>query len=331
VRYLLEGSVRKSSDRMRITAQLIEAATGFHVWAHRCDGKLVDVFDLQDELASSVIAAIVPKLEQAEVRRAMRKLTASLDAYDYYLRGVASFYQLTKEAVSEALQQFCKAIELDADFASAYGMAAWCYSQRRRSRWAADPSAERAEARRLALKAAELGKDDALALCLAGNTLSWVSHELDTGAALVDRALELNPNLAIAWRHKAWGRVWLGEPEPAVEAALRGMRLSPVDPLLHDMETALAHAHFIAGRYEMAVSWAEKAWRQEGALFSTPRILAASYVFVGRLGDARSAMSRMLELSPGMCISDVKDRSPFRRPDDLKRYSEGLRLAGLPD
>ena len=168
----LEGSVRKAANRVRITGQLIDATTGAHLWADRFDGTLEDVFDLQDRVTVSVVGAIAPKLEQAEIERAKRKPTESLDAYDYYLRGTASLHQGTKEAISEALRLFYRAIELDPEFSSAYGMAAWCYVVRKVNGWMGDDLAQEvAETRRLARRATELGKDDAVALFGAGTLL----------------------------------------------------------------------------------------------------------------------------------------------------------------
>lgn len=331
VRYALEGSMRKSGKRIRITGQLIDAATGTHLWADRFDGSLADIFDLQDKVAASVAGAIAPKLEQAEIERTKRKRTENLDAYDYYLRGLASFHRETRESNGEALRHFYKAIELDQDFASAYGMAAWCFSQRTRDGWVTDWSQERAETKRLALRAAELGKDDALALCVAGIALALVVHDLDAGTALIDRAVQLNPNLAIAWYCSAWVRVWLGEPKLAIKHAERAMRLSPLDPLLHGMEAATALAHFIAGRYDAATSWAEKAFHKQGKFHATIRILAASHALAGRLDKARTAMARMREVNPTLRLLDLVDLVPFRRPDDFARYAEGLRRAGLPE
>ena len=158
VRYVLEGSVRKAGDRVRITGQLIDASTGAHLWADRFDGGLEDIFDLQDQVTASVVGAIAPKLEQAEIERAKRKPTESLDAYDYYLRGMAGVHRWTREANDEALKMFYRAIELDPDFASAYGMAARCYSQRKTAGWMTDRAKEVAEAARLARRAAELGQ-----------------------------------------------------------------------------------------------------------------------------------------------------------------------------
>jgi adenylate cyclase len=179
VRYVLEGSVRKAANRLRITGQLIDASTGVHLWADRFDGGIEDVFDLQDDVTSCVIGAIAPKLEQAEIERAKRKPTESLDAYDYYLRGMASVYGSTKESLGEALRLFYKAIELDPDFASAYGVAAWCYFWRLVNGWMTNRVQEITEASRLAGRAAELGKDDAVALSFsAGLRLASLSATL---------------------------------------------------------------------------------------------------------------------------------------------------------
>jgi adenylate cyclase len=167
-RYVLEGSVRKAGNRVRITGQLIDASNGAHLWADRFDGGLEDIFDLQDEVTTSIVGAISPKLEQAEIERAKRKPTEKLAAYDYFLRGMANIYQRTKEANLGALQNFQRAIEIDPDFATAYGMCAYCYVWRKAYGWMEDREREAAETERLARKAAKLGADDAVALCEAG-------------------------------------------------------------------------------------------------------------------------------------------------------------------
>jgi TolB-like protein len=210
VRYVLEGSVRKAANKVRITGQLIDTSTRTHLWANRFDGSLGDIFDLQDQVTASVVGAIAPKLEQAEIERAKRKPTESLDAYDFYLRGIASLYQWTKESVSEALRLFYRAIELDPDFASAYGMAVRWYARRKADGWTTDRVRETAEAERLARRAAEVGKDDAVALCLGGFGLAYVVGDLARGAAMIDQALVLNPNLAVAWSWSGWVRTFHG-------------------------------------------------------------------------------------------------------------------------
>jgi hypothetical protein len=175
VRYVLEGSVRKATNRIRITGQLIDTATGAHIWADRFDGGLEDVFDLQDRVTTNVVGAIAPTLERAEIERAKRKPTERLDAYDYFLRGMASVHQWTSDANDGALRMFRKAIELDPDFASAYGMAAWCYTWRWINRWTIDRVQETAEATRLARRAVDLGEDDAVALERGGYALAFVA------------------------------------------------------------------------------------------------------------------------------------------------------------
>jgi TolB-like protein len=202
VRYVLEGSVRKATNRVRITGQLIEAATGVHLWADRFEGTLDDIFELQDQVATSVVGAIAPQLERAEIARAMRKPTESLDAYDYYLRGMANFHRGTRQAISEALPLFHRSIDLDPDFASAYGMAAACHYWRKMNNWTSDRAQEFAEGARLANRAVELGASDAVALSRGGHAYAHFGGDLDRGVAAVDRALVLNPNLSTAWYPK---------------------------------------------------------------------------------------------------------------------------------
>ena len=338
VRYVLEGGVRKSVDRVRITAQLIDASTGAHLWADRFDGSLEDIFELQDQVTASVVGAIAPRLEQAEVERAKHKPTESLDAYDYFLRGIACLHSWTKESNDEALRLFNKAIELDSDFASAYGMASWCYVRRKGSRWIVDRAQETAETARLARRAAELGWDDAVALAWGGFALAYVVHDVEVGAALIDRALQLNPNLAEAWHFSGWVRIYLGEPEVAIEHLAHAMRVSPLDPLTFVAQMAIAFAHFFAGRYDDASSWAEKALatsppglRERPVYHPALLIAAASNSLAGRLEEARNAIARLRQLNPTPHISNLKNQIPLRRPEDLARYTEGLRKAGLTD
>jgi tetratricopeptide (TPR) repeat protein len=334
VRYVLEGSVRKAANRVRITGQLINATTGMHLWADRFDGALEDIFDLQDQVTTSVVGTIAPKLEQAEILRAKRKPTESLGAYDYYLRGIASIHAVfggTKEAVTDALQLFYRAIELDPDFASAYGMAAWCYVLRRNYGWITDGAQEIAEVERLARRAAELAKDDAVALYTSGFALARIVGYLDAGAALIDRALTVDPNLAAAWHLSGWVRIYLGEPEMAIEHMVRATRLNPFDPLIFGMQNGTAAAHFLAGRYDEASSWAEKALREHSNYLPALRMAAAGHALAGRVAEAQKAMARMRQIDPELRCSNLTDIVPFRGPEDSARYVQGLRRAGLPE
>ena len=189
VRYVLEGSVRKAANRVRITGQLVDTATGAHLWAERFDGGLGDIFDLQDQVTESVVGAIAPAVEKAEIERAKRKPTESLDAYALYLRGLAKFYQLaSRQANGEALRLFNRAIELDPDFAAAYARAANCHVFAKTNGWISNTASEIAEVTRLAQRAVELDKDDAIALAASGWALAYVVHDLEAGAALIDRA-----------------------------------------------------------------------------------------------------------------------------------------------
>jgi TolB-like protein len=331
VRYVLEGSVRKSANRVRLTGQLIDAATGVHLSAERFDGDLEDIFDLQDRLTASVVGAITPKLEQAEIERAKRKPTESLDAYDYFLRAMARFYRWSRVTNDEAMRLFFKALQFDPEFATAYAMAAWCYAWRKISGWMTDPAREITEGARLAWRAVELGKDDAVALARAGHALALLIGDLDSGAAYVDRALVLDPNLARGWYASGWVRNYRGEPEVAIEHLARAMRLSPLDPTLYHMQVGTGFAHMLVGRFDEASSWAEKAFREEQNYHPAAMVKAASSALAGRLEEAGRAMERLRQIDPTLRISNLKDRHPIRRPADLARLADGLRIAGLPE
>ena len=201
-----------------------------------------------------------------------------------------------------------------------------------------DRAQETAETARLARRAAELGWDDAVALAWGGFALAYVVHDVEVGTALIDRALLLNPNLAEAWHFGGWVRIYLGEPEVAIEHLAHAMRLSPLDPLTFVAQMAIAFAHFFAGRYDDASSWAEKALaaspprlREQPVYHPALLIAAASNALAGRLEEARNAIARLRQLNPTPHISNLKNQIPLRRPEDLARYAEGLRKAGLPD
>ncbi|WP_342729223.1 adenylate/guanylate cyclase domain-containing protein [Bradyrhizobium sp. B097] len=331
VRYVLEGSIRKAGGRVRITGQLIDAASGAHLWADKFDGSLEDVFDLQDRITMSVVAAIAPKLDQAEIERSKRKPTEKLDAYDYYLRGLAVVEGATKDENEEALRLFYKAIEIDAKFALAHAMLARCFTLRKANGWMADVAMESAETARQARRAVELGRDDAAVLSRAGYALARVVFEPEEGADLIERALALNPHLSSAWQFGGLLKAFRGEPETAIEHLAHAMRLSPLDPSLYSMQTATALAHFVAGRYDESVLWAEKASREDPNFLPAIRIIATSAGNSGQLERAQKAAKRMLEIDPAFRVSRLTDHVPLRRPDDLARYAEGLRRAGLPE
>ncbi len=333
VRYVLEGSVRQAANRVRITGQLVDTATGAHLWAERFDGGLGDTFDLQDQVTESVVGAIAPAVEKAEIERAKRKPTDSLDAYALYLRGLARFYQFTgRQANDEALRLFNSAIELDPDFAAAYGRAALCYAFAKGNGWISVTGNEIAKVAELAQRAVELGKDDAIALAASGWAVTFVVRDLGGGAALIDRALGLNSNLAEAWFYGGWVKNYLGEPKLAIEHLARAMRLNPLDPRIAAMRAAAAHAHFFLGRYDEAASWAAMALQDYPDYQPGLRIAAASNAMAGRPEQARKAVDRLRQPNPPLRVSTLKDVvGPYRRAEDLSQFEKGLRQAGLPE
>jgi TolB-like protein/class 3 adenylate cyclase len=332
VRYVLEGSVRKAANRVRITGQLVDSANGMHLWADRFDGGIGDIFDLQDQVTESVVGAIAPAVEKAEIERVKRKPTESLDAYALYLRGSAKYHQFSnRQANSEALRLFYSAIELDPDFASAYGRAAACYVQAKGEGWITVTPSEIAEVTRLAQQAVELDKDDAIALTASGWALAFVVRDLGAGAALIDRALVLNSNLAEAWHFGGWVKNWLGEPESAIERFARAMRLNPLDPWATLMQVGTAHAHFFLRRYDEAASLAAMALQDNPDFQSGLRIDAASNAMGGRPEQAHKTVARLRQLNPTLRVSNLKHVLGPYRHEGLSRYEEGLRQAGLPE
>jgi adenylate cyclase len=319
VRYVLEGSVRKAGNRVRITGQLVDAATGNHIWADRYDSTLEDIFDLQDRVTTSVIGAIAPELERAEIARAQRKPTESLQAYDYYLRALASSYGFTREANLEALRLTQTANKLDPDFALAYALGAQMLGQKKGFGWRVDAAGEIREARRLARRAIELDKLDPTVLAGAGHALCFVVREVEDGANLLSRAIDLDPNLAFARTWSGWSQVYLGDGDAAIEQFHVALRLSPLDPRIFLSQTGVAYAHFLAGRYEDAASWATAAIRLQSNFLVAHRILMASHVMAGRITEARQVCAEALQIDPTQRIS--KNR----------KFAEALRIAGMPE
>jgi TolB-like protein/class 3 adenylate cyclase len=249
VRYVLEGSVRKAAGRVRITGQLIDAATGAHLWAERFDGSLEDIFGLQDQVTASVVGAVAPKLEEAEIERTHRKPTEMLDAYDYYLRGLAMVSRYSKTTNKKAFEFFVNAIELDPVYASAYAMATRCISLRAQNGWLTNPEREISEGLRLARRAVELGRDDPLVLAVGGYVIAFLGHDLDSGATYIARSLSLNANSALTWLYSGATHILLGEHELGIEHVLRAQRLSPLDPTQPQFMASISLGHFCLGRF----------------------------------------------------------------------------------
>jgi len=331
VRYVLEGSVRKAGDRVRVTAQLIDAETGNHIWADRYDGQLEEIFDLQDRITETVVGTLEPQLTLAEVARAKLTRPESLGAYEYCLRGLAHLNAYTLEDNAESLRLFMLAIDGDPGYARAHAYASESYVQRPQVGGARLSDEDRVEAMRLAKAAVTADRDDPTVLWIASLSTAFLGQDLDGAMALIDRSLAINRNSAGAWRVSGLLRCYTGDPESAIEHAEHALRLSPRDPMAWTFHSVLATAHMQAKRYEDAVSWATKAIR-ENSNSSTPyRTLAASCVHLGRLDEGRAAMQRVLELEPGLTLSEFKRTYPIGRYANLDDYLDGLRKAGLQE
>jgi adenylate cyclase len=330
VRYVLEGSVRKAGGRVRITGQLINATTGTHIWADRFDGSLADVFDLQDQIATSVAVVIEPTLRQAEIERARRKRPDSLDAYDLYLRALPFAYTSMPEDADKALGYLEQAIRLDADFAVVHAIIAWCHEQRY-LRGGLDESAK-AIALRHAHLAIAMGGDDPTALAIAGLVTGFLEpREYDVAVSAFDRALTLSNSSALALGFSAVTRAWHAESTIAIEQAERALRLSPLfDPLSKERHMAIAIAHFVAGRFEESASAASRAI-QANPRFSPPYWMrCAALASLGRIDEAEAVAEQLLKVQPQFTIGSIIS-APFAKREILGALGDALRRVGLPE
>lgn len=244
---------------------------------------------------------------------------------------MAQLHQGSRRSIGEALTNFHSAIDVDAQFSSAYAMAAWCHCWRKVNGWMEDRPNETAEGIRLARRAVEFGRDDAVALTRSGHALGHLAGELREGIALVDRALLLNPNLAAAWFLGAFLPIWCGETDAAIEHLGHAMRLSPLDPELYRMRAGMGLAHLFAEEFDTAASWAEAALRDLPTLLLAVAVLAASDALAGRLPEARQTMEKLRQLDPGLRVSTLRDWLPIHRPENYATIVAGLRIAGLPE
>jgi TolB-like protein len=333
VRYVLEGSVRKVGARIRINGQLIDVATGAHLWADRFDGALEDIFDLQDEVAQQVVGAIAPEVDRAEIERASRRSVGNIDAVTAYYRGLHhTEFPTSPENNDAALRDFNDAMALDRSFAPAYGGAASCLAWRRANRWPGDIAQDNAELLRLAECVKELGTDDALTLSVLGFNLFWILLEFNRGFEMVERAIHSNPNYARAYNFRGLLRAWHGASDAAIADFEQAMRLSPRDPFNYNAMMGLAVAHHNAGRHLEAAEWADKSLRAFPPAFfvgATQAILC--YVGAGRLEDAQRVMAECLRRVPRWRRSTAVAPQWIRSPELRAELLEAFIRAGLPE
>jgi adenylate cyclase len=331
VRYVLEGSVRKAGNRVRITGQLIDTTTGAHIWADHFDGALDDIFELQDQVASSVAGAIEPKLRQSEIERASHKPTANLTAYDLYLRALAQSYRYTDQGFAEAVVLARRALAIDPAYAPAAALVGRCRGLQQVRRSGALSDEDIGEACRLARHALEAERDDADTISQAAWTLFFFAGEAAMAAAALDRALALNPNAAHAWLIRGSIHGLRNQPEAAIEAVERARRLSPFDPHAFFGAVNIAIAHLTAGRFEQAIEWADRALHDQPRMVSAMRVKVVANAHLGRLDETRAELSRMLAIDPKLTIAGFRAFAHFHAPEVLELYVTGLRLAGLPE
>ena len=328
VRYLLEGSVRKAGNRLRLTGQLVEAENGTHVWADRFDGALDDMFDLQDRITSGVVVAMLPTLVQAEIARSRRKPTGSLVAYDYFLQGRAKAAKFTQTANDEAIALLRKAAELDPEWALPLAHVAECFKRRIEWGWSADNVHDLTEAAALARRAMAVEDTDPQALGMAGSALMLTSPE--EAAALLDRAIALDPNHFSAWNWRGWTALVLGEDNAAryFEGALR---LSPAFPGRYWMHVGLSATYLLNEQYTEAAALVGTVLRQHPHLHIALWVHAASLALAGRIEEATTACGTLTSVVPTMRLSNLRNWVATRDEKAVALISKGLRLAGLPE
>lgn len=331
VRYVLEGSVRKGGNRLRITGQLIDAESGKHLWADRFDGDLADVFELQDKVTESVVGAIEPSLRMAEIERSKRKLPDDMGAYDLYLRALPHLNAMRPDQNKLALNLLHQAIELDPNYAPALAFLAWAYEERLTRDWGAYGDDDAGVAVALARRAIVADRDDALVLAFAGFVLVMIARDYDQGLQAVNRARELNPNIAFVSFVVGASLVVTGEPEEGLVCVEDAIRVSPGDPGAFFFYTTAAMAHLMCSRPTEACDMATKSARMYADWDTTYRVLASALVQLDRMEEARSSIAKLLDLYPTVTVSRLRSLWPIRNPETLNMILDGLRIAGLPE
>jgi adenylate cyclase len=321
VRYVLEGSVRKAGQRVRITGQLIDATTGTHLWADRFDGSLEDVFELQDKVAVSVAGVIEPRLQAAEISRSSERSTDDLTAYDLYLRAYAMFWSSAKH-IPEALRLTKQAIARDPRYGPALAWAAYCCVALIHGNQSENREANRREGVDFARRALQVAGDDPGVLTNASYALAYFGEDIGAMMALVDRALALNPSFARGWYISGVIKLWAGQPDVAIEHVEASMRLSPRAPVGPALGV-IGGAHFFARRFTEAVPKLLLAIQEYSSYIQPYRYLAACYAHMGQFDDAQEIVARLRAISP-VVIPDV---NYLRNAEQRERYLSGLRLA----
>lgn len=329
VAYLLEGSVQRAGNRIRITVQLNATDTGSHVWAERYDGSLDDIFDLQDRITEQVAGALQPSIRLAEIERARRKRPQDLGAYGYAMQAMPHVWALEKMENDQAIELLDKALEIDPTYPLALSLAGWCHAQRSVYNYAEDIVQAQARALELAERAATLSNDDPLILAVLGTVQTFVRNH-GTARLLLDRALALDPNAAWAWSRLAWLETYSDQPETALEHFKHALRLSPLDPINFNNYAGMGCAHQVAENYDQAVQLFRRALQERPHADWIYRNLAPSLVGAGQMEEAKRAYARLMESYSDLTISKLKEAMVFS-PAVLERIGRQFRQLGMPD
>jgi adenylate cyclase len=319
--------VHKASGKVRIAGQLIDAMTGIHIWADKFERDLADVFALQDEVTVAVVSAIQPKLLQTEIAMATRRRPENLTAYDFSLRARQQYYLTTREGLAEAILLARRALGLDPRFGFVAALAGHCHMLDVVLGYSIDPQFDHREAVQLLRLALRIDDSDPDTLAIA-SVISFMVGDCDSEIEMANRAVALNPNSYFAWSTRGWVYRNAGLPEEAVRSFERAVRVSPIDPLLHEAFVGMAQALIELHRFDEAIVVGKKAQRQISSFWPAYRCLASAFAHLGRDAEAREAAARILEVDPAFTISAWIARGG---QENAKLLIEGLRKAGLPE
>jgi tetratricopeptide (TPR) repeat protein len=332
VRYALEGSVRKSGDKVRVTTQLIDTTSGASVWADRFDSTVHDIFDLQDQVAGSVVAAIEPRLRSWEIQLAHRKRPDSLDAYDLHLRAIAKVHSSTSDGIEEAVQLSQAALAIDPAYAPAAALAGWCRAVQKWQGWIAPAGHEYAEGVRLAKLSISSGSDDPDVLWMAGHTLAYLTKDYGAALALIGRALALNVNSAHAWGAKGLVEAYRGQSESAIDAFQRALRLNPLDPLGYHYKFGIALAHLGSNHLGEALRWVNDSLDDQPTFSAGLRVKVAVCGLMDRVDEGKASLAALLTLQPLLTVESFRfHASTFLTPEITEAMVMGFRKIGLPE
>jgi adenylate cyclase len=329
VAYLLEGSVQKAGNRLRIIVQLIETEGGAHVWSSRFDGKIDDFFDLEDRITEQVAGALQPSIRIAEIERSRRKRPQDLSCYDFTMRAMPHVWALEKAESAKAIELLDKALAIDPAYPLAVSLAGWCHAQRSVYNWADDIAGSQAKARSLAERAAEMSGDDPVILAILGAVHTFVRN-YGTARVLLERAVALDPNAAWAWSRLGWVENYADQPQKAIGNFERALRLSPIDPMNFNNYVGIGSAHEVAQEYDEAATFYRRALQERPNAHWIHRHLASSLSGAGKIEEARQAYTEMMRNYPDLTVSKFKQAMVFS-PAVLNRMAENLRKLGLPD